>query len=81
MSSKKESETSSGSVNAITSVKVISGRRITLPEAMCTEYDLHEGSRVTLLRQPAGWLITTGVLSQAEFKTNTGVTVEVSLPQ
>jgi bifunctional DNA-binding transcriptional regulator/antitoxin component of YhaV-PrlF toxin-antitoxin module len=65
---------------AATEVKVISGGRITLPEAIRSEYGLAAGSRVTLVRQPAGWLITKAVATSLVFKTSDGVELTAALP-
>ena len=71
-------ETTATSVMA--EVKVISGRRITLPETVCDEYNLREGSRLTLVRQDNGWLLTTAIVSSVTLRTPGGGEFTASMP-
>jgi hypothetical protein len=52
----------------VTDVRIISGRRITLPEQVCDEYNLREGSHINLVRQPNGWLLTPAAVSHVTMR-------------
>ena len=64
----------------VAEVKVISGRRITLPEKVCEDYNLHEGSSVTFVRQHSGWLLTQARVSAMTLVTSDGEKIKVPVP-
>lgn len=78
---KNDSQNAGPTLDSVaTQVRVISGGRITLPEAIRVEYGLNTGSHLTLVRQPAGWLITQAVATSLVFRTPDGHQLTASLP-
>jgi hypothetical protein len=73
-------QTTQGPESILAEVKVISGRRITLPQQVCDEYHLHDGSKLTLVRQDVGWVITNASVASVTMRTPAGVEFEASLP-
>ena len=61
-------------------VRVISGRRITLPEQVCEDYNVREGSKLTLVKQKIGWVITNASVASVTFRTPEGEEFAASLP-